>query len=76
MGKTIKDLAIEDAKYWCSTPGSEGTKEELVAIGYMRGANAVIQEIEKITNAVLKGSNWPEYAFDEIVEKIKQLKGE
>ena len=67
MGKTIKEMA-ED-KY-------SAYEDAWMHKAYIEGANAVIQEIEKITNAVLKGSNWPEYAFDEIVEKIKQLKGE
>ena len=66
----IEEMAKKDAKYWCSTPGSEGSKEELVTIGFMRGANAVLEEIEKaIKECDVDGS-----PFVAILDKIKKLK--
>lgn len=78
---TVEELAKEDAEYWCSTPGSEGTKEELVSTGFMRGANTILNEVEYYLNKI----NFDEHDYEdledlydnlcEMVKNIKETKG-
>lgn len=69
--KTLNEIADNNARSWCNTPGSDCSKQQLVMIGFMRGANYVLQEIEKCLEepSMIQG-------YSDILAKVKQLKGE
>lgn len=75
--KNINQLTKEDSIYYSKTPGSDMNKQELLEVGFLRGANTILREIEKSLNL-----GEPPYlisieqSYYLTLKKIKELKNE